>query len=420
MSRREKTWLAVILAVAALTRLGAAVYMGDRVEPLPGIYDQLSYDALARSLLAGHGYSFDRAWWPATAPNQPTSFWSFLYPLYLAGTYTLFGPHPLAARIIQGLLLGPLTAWLLYRLGRRLFSPTVGLVAAAISSFYIYFAYYDAALMTESVYIAAILGAMVLTVEIAERPSWGKWLALGLVLGVATLQRQVVLLFLPFLLGWLLWAGRKRFRWWSILAPLLILMLTLLPWTVRNYTIFHRFVLLNTNAGFAFYWANHPIYGTNFALLSGEGPSYQDLIPTELRSLNEADMDSALLRRGIGFVWEDPGRYVLLSLSRIPEYFKFWPSPESSTISNISRVGSFGIFLPFMLYGLVLSIRRWRAYILPYLFIVVYSGIHVLSWVMIRYRLPVDAVLIPFAGLAIVDLAQRIARRWFPKGAPAP
>jgi hypothetical protein len=44
------------------------------------------------------------------------------------------------------------------------------------------------------------------------------------------------------------------------------------------------------------------------------------------------------------------------------------------------------------------------------LFAIVYSGVHILTWTLIRYRLPVDAVLIPFAGLALVELVQRILK----------
>jgi hypothetical protein len=43
------------------------------------------------------------------------------------------------------------------------------------------------------------------------------------------------------------------------------------------------------------------------------------------------------------------------------------------------------------------------------LFALVYSGVHILTWTLIRYRLPVDAVLIPFAGLALYDVAGRLS-----------
>ena len=111
---------------------------------------------------------------------------------------------------------------------------------------------------------------------------------------------------------------------------------------------------------------------------------------------------------------------MLLSLSRIPTYFMFWPSGDSGLVSNISRVGSFGIFLPFMIYGLFLTLKQsfssWRErlaspFTLLYLFILVYSGMHILTWTLIRYRIPVDAILVIFAGYGLVDLAERVLAR---------
>jgi hypothetical protein len=184
----------------------------------------------------------------------------------------------------------------------------------------------------------------------------------------------------------------------------------------------------NTNVGINFFWANHPIYGTRFeAVLSpSHGVSYQDLIPPELRGLDEARLDRALLARGVQFVLDDPGRYLLLSLSRVPIYFQFWPTPQSTLLSNVSRLLSFGLFLPFMLYGLFLAVRDARpggplrrpgsdlrlAYLaLLWLFMAVYALVHLLTWANVRYRLPVDAVWILFAGYGINRLWQLMAAR---------
>jgi hypothetical protein len=67
-----------------------------------------------------------------------------------------------------------------------------------------------------------------------------------------------------------------------------------------------------------------------------------------------------------------------------------------------------------MVYGLYRSIVDRKKFgpfqpvILLYVFMSVYTLIHVLTWTLIRYRLPVDAVLVIFAGLALVDLANRV------------
>jgi asparagine N-glycosylation enzyme membrane subunit Stt3 len=131
--------LTLILLAAVLVRLPIALSMGDHVTILPGIHDQVSYDALARSLLAGQGYSFTKKWYPFTPANTPTAHWSFIYPLYLAGMYTLTGYHPLAARLFQGVVGGALICFLVYLIGRRVVDEEMGLVGAALAASYGYF-----------------------------------------------------------------------------------------------------------------------------------------------------------------------------------------------------------------------------------------------------------------------------------------
>lgn len=108
---------------------------------------------------------------------------------------------------------------------------------------------------------------------------------------------------------------------------------------------------------------------------------------------------------------EDPGRFLETSLKRIRIFFYFLPFAESHPLSNLARVLSFGLFLPFMVYGLILSRKCWRKCVPLYLFAITYSLVHIASWPGPRYRLPVDAVLVPFAGLAIADIVRRLAKR---------
>jgi 4-amino-4-deoxy-L-arabinose transferase-like glycosyltransferase len=429
--------LVLSILVGVILRLLAALYLGNQVVDMPGTADQISYHNLALRVLQGHGFSFGEAWWPATPANSPTAHWSFLYTGYLVLVYALFGQNPLAARLIQALLVGILQPLLAYLIGRRVFGKWVGLAAGVLTAFYAYFIYYAANLMTESFYICAILAAlylsMLLTAESRPTPDdsrktdagsrkWGLAALLGISLAAAVLLRQVFLLFVPFLFLWILLQGRRYLPQLALSG--LLIVLTIIPFTIYNYARFDRFVLLNTNSGFAFFWGNHPIYGTHFeSILPSEMGSYQSLIPEELRGLDEAALDQALLRRGIGFVLDDPIRYVLLSLSRIPPYLMFWPSSQSGLISNIARVASFGLLWPFMLYGLVLSLARGKGWsqvrppsplVLLYSFVLIYSLIHILTWTLIRYRLPVDAVLVLFAGLAVVNLLEKIPvfRQW--------
>lgn len=454
---RSAWLLPAIIGVAVGVRLIAAVAFGDGIADLPGVRDQLSYHTLALQVLAGHGFSFPESWWPATRPGEPTAHWSFLYTLFLTGTYAVVGTHPLAARLIQAAIVGILQPWLAARLSARLFGQSAGLIAAAIAAVYGYFIYYAAALMTESFFIVAILWSLDIAISLLRTPgantrpipsdsgrglagTLGPWVLLGIALGSAALLRQVVLLFVPVLFAWVIWGSSRRRpgaqqhsmsrNWRASAAGLLVTIMVIVgliaPWTIRNYLAFDRFVLLNTNAGYAFFWANHPIYGTHFtAILPSE--EYGQLIPADLLGLNEAALDQALLGEGLRFVTADPVRYAMLSLSRISDYFYFWPSAESGTLGSLARVFSFGALLPLVAYGLYLVARRSTPFVAPergyeisllVLFVLVYTAIHLLSWALVRYRLPVDAALIPFASVALVDLGRRLPRAPHEPGRP--
>jgi hypothetical protein len=404
--------------------------MGNEVVDLPGIFDQISYHNLAVRVMDGYGFTFGELWWPITPAGEPTAHWSFSYTLYLVGNYLLFGVYPLAARIVQAVIVGILHPYITWRICEKIFGRNIGLIAAGITAVYAYYIYYAAALMTESFYITGILIGLFLSMKMVESQNVTQdiklGVALGISIGITVTLRQVFLLFIPFLFLWILIARFKRTRSMPIASMILsfvLITLFILPVSLYNQSRFGRLVILNTNSGYAFFWGNHPIYGTNFIPILPAG-TYQDLIPQEVRHLDEAALDQELLKRGIQFIVDDPQRYILLSLSRIPPYFMFWYSPESNLWSNVSRIASFGLMFPAMIYGVFLRIKKtssetgkwlWSFLISPegllFFFAVIYSLVHILTWTLIRYRLPVDAVLIPFAALAISDLSQRLSAK---------
>ena len=537
LSKNHRLTLIAILALAVLLRVSVALYLGDTV---PAGKDETSYATLAARLVTGHGYSFPTDWYPFAPANTPTAHWSFLYTAFLAGVYLLAGPHPLAARLVQAVLVGVLLPWLTYRLARRAgdrgqgtgvrrhgsggrsqetdaqrkpASPSpehrngcgaqettapasfrrgmgpggevVPLLAALLTAVYAYFVIYGAMVQTEAFYICALLWSLERSLALGEtlrraaaqsdmrKGMWNGSLALGLSLGVATLLRQSILPWVMVLFAWLLWQGYRggnlRRAVVSTVISALVLGLCILPFTLRNDRVYGDFLLLNSNAGYAMYSAQHPMHGTSFQEYAA-APLPEDLAG---QGLNEAQWDKALMARGIRFVLAEPGRYFMLSLSRVRDYFEFWPTADSSLLFNIGRVASFGLFLPFMLYGIYLEVKAkvkakaeakaraeaevedlsrheflpaeatpreapperracepdllkcgsysWTspevgyfstsALTLTLTFVLFYSVLHIATWAMSRYRLPVDAVLLIYAAAGIADLAGRLVTR---------
>lgn len=430
---RRRYSLPAILLLAMLLRVAVALYLGDSVPPAK---DEFSYSALAARLAGGYGYSFPTGWYPFTPAETPTAHWSFLYTAFVAGLYRLFGEHPLVARLAGALLGGLLLPWLTYRLALRMkgqrrrvqglwYIPSVAdqriaLVAAGSAAIYAYFVLYSAMVQTEALFIAALLWSLERSLALVDAlkmpPTQGTrhllWVAgsLGLSLGTATLLRQSILPWIPLLFLFLLWAslGFRREKQ-AILALCVagsLLLLAILPFTLRNYRVYDSFLLLNSNAGYAMYAAQHPLHGVDFQAYVA-APLPEELVG---QVLNEAQWDKELMKRGIGFILADPLRYLRLSLSRVADYFEFWPTTDSSLLFNLGRVGSFGLFLPFMLYGIYREVAdRQRhctlfAQALTLLFVLAYSLLHIFTWAMSRYRLPVDAVLLIYAAVAIVHL----------------
>lgn len=79
----------------------------------------------------------------------------------------------------------------------------------------------------------------------------------------------------------------------------------ILPWTARNYLVFDRFLLLNSQASQVLWNANHPDMGVTFE------ESAMFPIPADLQGANE------LLRRAAKNIAADPGHFARLTLSRL-------------------------------------------------------------------------------------------------------
>ena len=79
--------LVLIVIIAIALRLVTSLMLGNEVELLPAIYDQISYHTLAIRLLNGHGFTFGTPWWPITKAGEPTAHWSYIYVLFLTAVY---------------------------------------------------------------------------------------------------------------------------------------------------------------------------------------------------------------------------------------------------------------------------------------------------------------------------------------------
>jgi 4-amino-4-deoxy-L-arabinose transferase-like glycosyltransferase len=201
--RRRAAALLFVAAFAAIQALLWFAYYGNGAKPLIG--DEATYQAGALSILAGG------AWMPST-------IWPPLQPLLLALVYAVFGPHVLAAQLLQTLLFIACAA-LLRDLWRRL----GGSVAAANTAAGLFLlnpatAAYAHWLWPETAHLFLLLAAFCLLARGFARLHAG---VAGVCVGLAMLAKSLLSAFWPAFL--LLFLRRERPRLRAIPALLFVL-----------------------------------------------------------------------------------------------------------------------------------------------------------------------------------------------------
>lgn len=392
---KDHKYIWAILAVALLLRVAAAVALGDEIRGLSGANDEITYSTLGARMAEGHGLTFPTGWYPWIKADRPQAYFSFAMSGGLGILYSITGNHPLAARLLMALA-GTGVVGLIYLLGLRYFGRRVALVGAGVSAVYAYLIFYSASLVTETPFTLAVLASIYLAGSVALEPSVKNWAFLGLALMVAVHARMAIVFFIPLLLLWAFYKA-KGARLVHAAIPLVMIGLSIAPFTWWNYQTWGHFVPLQTQFGHVFWNGNHPGHHGNFH------PFKVFEIPEEVLALdNDAEITNRLLEMGIDNVRKNPGDFLSLTITRLREMFVFWPRESSSTAANILRVLSFGLVAPWALGGLILNLKRWRELLPILLFVVTHVGVHAVTWTMIRYRVPMDPFLILLAASALV------------------
>ena len=236
--------------------------------PAVPVGDAEDYHQLATRLVEGRGY--------VNAAGQPTAWRPPAYPVFLAGVYKIAGVSVQRATMVQ-VILGGLTALMLTALGAMILGWPRALIAGVIAAVYPAFFWLPRLLLSENLSLLLLLlslGAIILYL----RSSRMVWIVIfGILCALNTLVRGANL-FLPIVVacGLLILHWRS---WRRLVAPLLAMtvafIVTLLPWTIRNYRVFHQAIPIATQDGLTLYGSYWPPE-KNSRLIWGTLPSDED------------------------------------------------------------------------------------------------------------------------------------------------
>lgn len=280
-----------------------------RIEPS---VDARAYDTIALNLLAGNGfkehvnlsYEFD----PGMLRAGPG------YEFFLAGIYAVFGHHYEVVWVFQALL-HALTAWLVYKCARLIFSEqseTIGLIAAGFIGFHPDLIEISAMLMTETLYLFfTVLTVFVFLKSFFNVKSYWLALLLGVVTGLAILTRPPLVLFVPI---FVFLYGYKKTRSSLVMFGLGIVGV-LAPWVIRNYLVYHQLILTTLIGPFNI-WVGNTVVADGGQLAGGFNPVTTFVAEQGIYGLNHKATEEFLL-----FLRQHPIIFIKLCALRLVRYF---------------------------------------------------------------------------------------------------
>ena len=251
----SRRWLIGLLLVALLVRLGWALHLPASDASLAALPDQAEYLALGRNLLNGRGLQFVDARFGegglVRAYRTPG------YPALVAAC----GGRLTVIRVAQAFL-DTSTVLAAVLLAGRWLRPAFALLAGAAVAANPFLVYFSGLILSETLFISMLVWGMVLLVR--TRGTVG-WLGGGLLLALSILVRPSGL-GLPLVLGIssvFVIAPRAPVprRGWPLPAGATLLLMTvlvLLPWAVRNKLAVGAWVWTTTNAGITLYDGFNP------------------------------------------------------------------------------------------------------------------------------------------------------------------
>src|SRR5271170_1409023 len=412
----KSLWLIMLFALAV--RLGYMwqfqhIHSRQGVSVIPFLFESGN---IAHSLATGHGFSS-----PFRVDTGPTAWMTPLFPLLLAGIFRIFGAytfHAWAATVLLNISSCTLACVPIYYAAKR-----IGGIVLAAGAASLWAIFPNAILMpVESMWdasISALLVATILwaTLALAESQRLCNWCAYGLLWGVALMFNATLAALFPFLAGWLVYRAHQQNREWftNAAAAVIIIFLCCVPWTIRNYRVFHQFVPLRSVLGLQLWLGNndhtqdifrgdlHPIYNSaerEKYIAMGEIPYMQQKKQEAIAYMvSHPAREARLITYRMISIWSGGTPYPL-------QDFLGTPSLQFRGVLAFNLTAAVGA-----LCGIIILFRERSPFAVPMAaFPLIYPWAYYLTLALPRYRLPIDSIVMLLLAICIQRLARKLSR----------
>ena len=372
---------------------------------------------VAQSLAAGKGFSS-----PYGGETGPTATLPPVYPCLLAGVFRLFGIYTVASAyviLILNSIFSALTCWAVYFIARETIGETVALLSAWIWAFIHPALLFSTRVVWETTLTTFLLSlAVLLALRLKQVKSFWHWLVFGMICGLGTLSNSAVVSVVPLLFVWLWWRNRTNEILWLVGVGIMGFLLTLTPWVVRNYVVFHKVIPFRTNFGLEFQIGNN---------LQATGHQVFDLHPShsarefdDYRSMGETEYMGRKKREAQQFIQAHPGDFMFLTLKRTALWWvEGWEISGDTPLTSAGAVAEllgYSLFSGITFLGLALALRSGQADALLFGgLLVFYPLVYYVTVVNSRMRHPLEPFMLI---LTVYALQQTLFKKKSPEPSP--
>jgi 4-amino-4-deoxy-L-arabinose transferase-like glycosyltransferase len=280
----------------------------------PFVLEHWAFGLIARSIASGHGFG---------SPFAKTGSSALLPPVYsylLAGIFKIFGSETrtsVLAALSLNSLFSALTCVPVFLLARQAFGQRIAKWAGWGWAFSPYGVYYGADWAWSTCLVTLELCCLFLFAwRLEDSARKRDWLLFGALCGIAALTEPVTLAVLPFLGIYTLYRRYRLARPWKaqMIAVALAGVVTLSPWIVRNYMLFHRFIPVRSgyglelyigNNGYSQHWVNRTLH-----------PNHSDAELSEYERVGEIAYMDHKLQQGKDYIRNHPAWFAWMTFRR--------------------------------------------------------------------------------------------------------
>jgi hypothetical protein len=400
-------WLTLFFILSFVIRLILFFAPIESLTALQG--DEQAYSSMAESIFNGTG-------WQDYAGRS--SYLPPLLPIMLALSYQLFEVDHNSAKVLM-IILSSFVAPAIFIVSKILFDNklSVSLMAATIVTFYPPSIYYSNMLLTEnaaSLFAPLILISYLLTSK--THSFWGTIIS-GILWGLAALNRPVFLMLPIFLLisqillqiisRSICW--RWRFTNWAI--GILVMIITISPWTVHNYLVHDTFVPIHSASGYMMLICNGKLNHPDIqkGLFYYKDKQYETVLND---TLNEIEKDEIAMEMALSEIRENWPLLFKPVLNRAKNFWTWRPDPYDSTFTRNDLVMAI-IWIPILFFFIFSLFNRKVQTSWPALAIVLYVFVTILPfWGSPRFRFPIDSLIIMYASFGFIEVISIVLNKF--------